>query len=788
MIAILLLLTVVQARAEEWRYYGGDSGGMKYSSLRQIDRGNVGKLGIAWEFDTGEIGDGKTEYPSRTAFECTPVVIDGVMYISTPFHRLIAIDPETGTELWSFDPKFDRGTRVHLYVNRGVSYWANGKTKRIFLGDQEGRLFSIDPGTQKPDPRFGDNGMIDLRRGVADRFPDTRYGLTSPAAVCRDVVVAGSWTGDSEPKGPGGEVRAFDVRDGRLRWTFHTVPRPGEYGNASWKGDSWKDRGGANVWSVMSVDEKLGTIFLPVTSPAYDFYGGDRKGANLFGDSLVALDCGTGERKWHFQTIHHNLWDWDLPAQPALIEVMRGGSRVPAVAQITKTGFVFLFNRLSGAPLFPIEERAVPQSEIPGEASSPTQPFPVRPPPFARQSMSKDEITMVTPESRRECLEMIQNAVVDAPMFRPIGEKLTVMFPGTNGGANWGGGSFDPESGTLYVNSMDVGALFQMVKRPAGSAVSYRVRGTKYGRFWDSNEYPCQQPPWGTLTAIDLKKGEFRWRAVLGEFEELSRRGVPKTGTPNLGGSIVTAGGLVFIAATNDSKFRAFDKDTGQELWVALLPASGHATPMTYLGEKSGRQFVVIAAGGGNDYSHTYSGKLIAFALEDGSKTKSLARVQMRSESTPVTAYKSKEEELPGVVRAQPIPFSHKKHSVIGLNCRDCHGGALTQEKAGLPGTGKCMTCHRTLVTDNDAIRRLSAMHARKEEIEWVRVYQAPDFVFFSHATHSKAGVDCSACHGPVHEREVLAKEVPTSMTACMNCHAVKRAANGCNVCHELGR
>lgn len=636
---LLVLLAGSLAAAAEWRSYGGDPGGAKYSPIDQIDKTNVAKLRVAWEFDSGEISDG-SQYPSRTAFENTPLLVDGVLYVSTPFHRLLALDPETGQQLWQFDPKFDRATRVSLYINRGVAFWAKGSRKRIFLGDQQGRLFSVDVETHKPDPTFGENGMIDLRRGMTDKFPNGRYGLTSPVAVCRDVIVAGSWVGDGEPQGPAGDVRGFDARTGKLRWTFHTVPRPGEFGHDTWDGESWKDRGGTNVWSVMSVDEEVGTVFLPVTSPATDSYGGDRKGANLFGDSLVALDCESGERKWHFQTIHHDLWDWDLPAQPLLVELTREGERIPAVVLVTKTGFVFVFDRRTGKPLFDIEERPVPGSQIPGEETWPTQPFPVKPPPFARQSMSEDEFTTVSPESRRECLEMTRDAVVDGPMFRPAGEKLTVIFPGTNGGANWGGASFDPQTATLYVNSMDVGAFIRMVERPPDSLVRYRSRGTKYGRFWDSNQYPCQQPPWGSLTAIDLNEGSFRWRAVLGEFEELSRRGVAKTGTPNLGGSIVTAGGLVFIAATNDSRFRAFDKNTGEELWVTKLPASGHATPMTYLGKESGKQFVVIAAGGGNDYNKTYSGKLVAFALEsadDGEQPRS-------GQEAPGTASRGRED------------------------------------------------------------------------------------------------------------------------------------------------
>ena len=611
---LILLLGISWTTAQEWHHYGGDAGGTRRSPLNQINRTNVATLKRAWVFDSGDYSDG-SRYPGRSAFACTPLVVDGVMYVSTPFHRLVALNPETGEKLWVFDPKFDKRTRVNLYTSRGVSYWRDGKKGRVFLGTQQGKLFSIDPTSGRPDSRFGSTGLLDLTKGITDRFPNSSYGLTSPVAVCGDTLVVGGWVSDGDPQGPSGDIRGFHAETGKLKWRFHTVPRPGEFGHETWKDDSWKDRGGVNSWSAMSVDQKNGLVFVPLTSPAYDLYGGDRKGENLFGDSLVALDCQTGHREWHFQTIHHDLWDWDLPAQPVLVNVTHDNNKIPAVAQVTKTGFLFLLHRFTGQPLFPVEERPVPRSEIPGEESWATQPFPLKPPPFARQAMTLEELTDVTPESNRECLEMVRDARVDGPLFRPIGLELTVMFPGTNGGANWGSASFDPEAGLLYVNSMDVGSLFRMVPRPKGSKVPFRARGTKYGRFWDSNQYPCQKPPWGSLTAIDLNSGEFRWRTVLGEFDELTRRGVPKTGTPNLGGSIVTAGGLVFIAATNDSRFRAFDKDSGEELWVVRLPASGHATPITYLGRKTGKQFVVIAAGGGNKYNKRYSGKLVAFSL-----------------------------------------------------------------------------------------------------------------------------------------------------------------------------
>jgi quinoprotein glucose dehydrogenase len=610
--AFPLLVGFSLAHAQEWPYYGNDSGGQRYSPLKQIDKTNVSKLKVAWTYQTGDMSDGN-EYPSRSAFECTPLVIDGVLYLSTPFARVIALDAETGKEIWTFDPKLNRDRRYNLFINRGVAYWAGEKDKRVFLGTLDGRLFALDARTGKPVPSFGNDGWIDLRKGVADEFPNAGYGLTSPVAIYRDLVITGSLVPDGEPQGPSGDIRAFDARTGKLVWRFHTVPRPGEFGNDTWEGDSWKNRGGLNAWSILSVDHERGMVFVPLTSPATDTYGGDRKGNNLFGDCVLALDAATGKRIWHFQTIHHDLWDWDLPAQPNLVTVRRNGKDIPAVAQITKMGFVFVLDRLTGKPLFPVEERPVPQTVIPGEQTSPTQPFPVKPPPFARQTFSFDELTNVTPESRAECQKLLEGAVT-GPMYRPIGFDWTIMFPGTNGGANWGGGSFDPTSGLLFVNSMDNGAMWRMVKRPEGSTIPYRTQ-SQGGRFWDKNTYPCQKPPWAHLTAIDLNSGEFRWRVTLGVIDELLARGVPPTGTSNLGGTIVTAGGLVFIGATNDSRFRAFDKDTGKEIWVTRLPASAHATPITFRGKKTGKQFVVIAAGGGNKYNKSVGDTLMAFAL-----------------------------------------------------------------------------------------------------------------------------------------------------------------------------
>lgn len=600
--------------AQQWPNYGGDAGGQKYSSLKQINRSNVAHLKVAWIYHTGDISDG-SKWPPRSAFETTPLEVDGVLYLTTPFSRVLALEAETGKELWSFDPQIAKSRPENLFINRGAAYWTDGKQKRILLGTLDGRLFSLVAQTGRPDDSFGKAGWIDLRPGVADRFPDKIFGMTSPPAVYKNLVICGSLTADGEPQGPAGDVRAFDVHTGKLVWTFHTVARKGEYGGETWADDSAKDRAAVNAWAPLSVDTEHGIVFLPLTSPAVDLYGGDRKGAGLFGDCLVALDASTGKLLWHFQTVHHNLWDYDIPAQPALVTVHRGGKAIPAVAQVTKTGYTFLFERLTGKPLFDIEEVPVPKSDVPGEEAWPTQPRPVKPPPYARQSFRRDELTNVTPESHDYCAKLIEDATLGS-IFTPIGLKPTVLFPGTNGGANWGGASFDPETDTLYVNSMDVGMLYRLVKTRSDATFPYRAKGsgTISSRFWDQDRNPCQKPPWGFLTAIDMDRGEFRWRSVLGVVDKLVAKGIPPTGTSNLGGSIVTAGGLVFIGATNDSRFRAFDKDTGKELWVTKLPASAHATPMTFTGP-SGKQYVVIAAGGGNKYNDTFSDALVAFAL-----------------------------------------------------------------------------------------------------------------------------------------------------------------------------
>jgi glucose dehydrogenase len=605
----------------EWPHYGGDAGGSRYSSLRQINRTNVLQLERAWTYHTGEIdksvGTGRDAFP----FQCTPIVVDGVMYITTPNNRLIALDAATGREIWTYDPKLDRA-KIHNYVrSRGVAYW-EGKTDqrrreaRIFFGTNDGRLIALTAETGKPSPGFGQNGEIDLRQGVADEFPDENYMVTSPPAVYRDlVIVGGARITETSVPGPSGDVRAYDARTGKLAWRFHTVPRPGEFGHETWEGDSWKGRSGVNAWSALSIDHERGLLFVPLGAPAYDHFGGDRKGQNLFANSLVALNASTGRRVWHYQLVHHDIWDYDIPAQPNLITVRRQGKQIPAVVAMTKSGFVFVFDRRNGKPLFDIKEQAVAQSTITGESSSPTQPIPVKPPQLVRNQITRDDLAHISPESHKYCAGLFDTLNHPGGIYQPWGSTPTLRFPGTLGGANWSGASFDPTTGLLYVNVNELGAMGSVT-----GAGQKRAPWPK--RFWDQKERPCQKPPWGKLIAIDLVSGDFRWTTPLGIVEELAANGMTDTGAPNLGGSIVTAGGLVFIGGSNDRRFRAFDARTGKELWVAKLEGSGHATPITYLGKRSARQFVVIAAGGGGYLSRHSTDALVAFALPRGSAMK----------------------------------------------------------------------------------------------------------------------------------------------------------------------
>jgi membrane-bound PQQ-dependent dehydrogenase (glucose/quinate/shikimate family) len=601
------LAAVLRAQTD-WPVYGHDDGGMRYSPLNQIKPANVSKLQRVWTYHTGEL--------SPVAFETTPLMTGSTLYLSTPASRVIALDPETGRELWKYDAANARG-KIKYHAHRGVAYWPGDRLTgpRIFFGTLDGRLIALNANTGKPVPGFGKEGTVNLRAGVADKFPDSAYAVTSPPAIYGDLVITGALVPESPGRGPRGDVRAWDLRSGKLVWQFQTVPQPGEPGHETWEGDSWKDRTGANVWSMMTVDATRGMVFLPIGSPAYDFYGGDRKGQNLYGNSLVALEARTGKLLWHYQFVHHDVWDYDPPAPPALITVHRDGRDIPAVVEVTKMGLVFILDRLTGKPIYPVEEQPAPKSDVPGESTWPTQPIPLKPSPLSRSSMTRDDISDVTPESHRFCTELFDQ-LHSHGRYTPLGLKPTLVFPGTLGGATWSGVSFDPALGYIFVNTNEIGAVGWMAEQPKGSPIRYkRVSSSgEYARFWDSNLWPCQKPPWGLLHAIDVNSGDIAWRVPLGITEQLEAKGIHNTGAPNIGGSIATAGGLVFIAATNDSRFRAFESRTGKELWTARIDSSGHATPITYQG-RDGRQYVVIAAGGGGYFGSRPADALIAFSL-----------------------------------------------------------------------------------------------------------------------------------------------------------------------------
>jgi quinoprotein glucose dehydrogenase len=480
-------------------------------------------------------------------------------------------------------------------------------------------LLALDVTTGKPAPGFGNEGRVDLKKGVLGDLNDARYVLQSPPAVFGDVVITGCSNGEGSPSaGAYGDIRGWDARTGKLLWTFHTVPRPGEPGSETWPPDAWKNRSGTNTWGFLTVDVKRGIVYAPLGSPTSDFYGKDRVGDGLYGNSLVALDARTGAKKWHRQLVHHDLWDYDPAAPPALFDIRRGGRTIPAVAQITKMGLLFVFDRVTGEPVYGMEERPVPQSNIPGEATSPTQPFPLKPPPLGKNTFRMEEMYDRSSEHARFCKELFDsNQMKIGVPYTPLPlEGNALLFPSTLGGGNWGGVSIDPSLGLLFVNVMHLGQWGHMEQRG-----SEYVRTSAYGpyaRFWDrETRIPCQNPPFGEMIAVDLASGDIAWRTPLGRIEALEAIGVRDTGTLGLGGSIATAGGLVFIGATNDARFRAFDSKAGKVVWEAKLEANGHSSPITYMG-RDGRQYVALmAAGGGAFFGGTVSNTLVSFALPD---------------------------------------------------------------------------------------------------------------------------------------------------------------------------
>ncbi|WP_193213588.1 PQQ-binding-like beta-propeller repeat protein [Luteolibacter marinus] len=698
-LALFSLLAVARAADVDWPAYLGDKASSQYSSLGQITPDNVARLEVAWTFRAGG-ADGE----NRSQIQCNPLVVDGVLYGTSPDFQLFALDAASGEEKWRFDPAGEGLPKGG--VNRGLVHWGHGDEARIFYANDH-FLHAIDARTGKRIAGFGQAGSVDLKDGLGRDAGNLYLAANTPGVIFRDLLIMGMRLGEGPAPAAPGHVRAYDVRTGQLRWRFNTIPLPGEEGHESWPPEAHRSVGGANVWSGFALDEARGLVFCPTGSAAFDFWGGDRIGENLFANCLIALDANTGKRKWHFQFVHHDLWDRDLPAPPNLVTVKRDGKRIDAVAQVTKSGHVFVFDRETGEPLFPVEERPVPPSALQGESAWPTQPFPLKPAPFARQVFDESQITDLSPESRAQVSERFRQVTPHVP-FAPPSERGTIIFPGFDGGGEWGGAAVDPD-GILYVNANEMAwiltmvptatggsaasgaALFtqlcaachgvdrrgnpaqnvpslvdvgQRLKQPevlallktgkgvmpsfdflsgeqkqkvvdhlfggapagneagrkeepggeAGAMGKIPYTTTGYNRWLDPDGYPAVKPPWGTLHAIDLNRGEFQWSVPLGEYPELSARGIPKTGTENYGGPVVTAGGLIFIAASRDEHLRAFDRRSGKELWKARLPAAGYATPATY--SVNGRQYVVIACGGGKIGTRS-SDAYVAFALPE---------------------------------------------------------------------------------------------------------------------------------------------------------------------------
>jgi quinoprotein glucose dehydrogenase len=647
--AAALLLALAHAapvgadsQVADWPVTEGAPGGGRFSPLRDIDAENVTRLHEVWRYRHGDFWKGALPLTVNrgSAFESTPIVVDGRLFFTTPRNRVIALDPETGRELWTFDPKLEPGRAYpNMWINRGVSYWRSGGgasdcAARVFLATLDARLFALDARTGKPCADFGAGGSVNLLDGISPVYDSWEYNVTSPGTVIGDVIVVGSSIADTlRPDSPPGDVRAFDVRSGALRWTFHTIPREGEAARETWESGT-RLTGAANVWSTITADLALGWVFLPVSTPSPDFYGGDRLGANLYSDSLVALDARTGEVRWHFQTVHHDLWDYDLAAPPVLVTVEREGKTIDAVAQATKHGFVFVLERVTGKPLFPVEERAAPASDLPGERAWPTQPVPAAPPPLVPQRLGSDDLYAPNASHLEACRQRLTELRNDG-LFTPPSERGSIVYPFTGGGANWSGAAWDPERQRLFVPVQNLAHVIQLdsvAERATGGGASVwplhgvslsniywlltgRGTGERYrlsplsGRTVFAHDgVPCNKPPWGMLVAVDLARGEIAWRAPTSVDDE-------DPGSSGYGPALATASGLVFHGGTVRSALRVLDSATGRRIATFPLPAGLHAGPITYKLRANGKQYLVVAPGGHIGVGSELGDYVIAYTL-----------------------------------------------------------------------------------------------------------------------------------------------------------------------------
>ena len=630
-----LQLASAQTRSVEWTHYGGNAASHKYSPLDQINKDNVGKLSVAWRWASPDNAVVEANPLARPGgYADTPLMVKGVLYTVTSLGQIAAINPATGQSIWTLDPgNWKTGRPGNLgYVHRGLAYWSDGKIDRLLLGTHDAYLISVDAKTGKLDASFGEAGRIDLMGSLANAVRATNYSVSAAPVVCKDVVVVGAsiHDGPTHKEWPRGDVSGFDVRTGKKLWTIHSIPQKGEFGNETWGDDSWTYTGSTNVWTNMSSDEELGFVFLPFGTPTDDFYGGHRPGANLFAETIMAIDAKTGKRAWHFQGVHHGVWDYDFPAAPILVDISVNGKPIKALAQVSKQGFTYVLDRRNGTPVWPIEERAVPQSTVPGERTSPTQPFPTKPPAYERQGVTEADLIDFTPELKAAALEVFKQFET-GPIFTPPSEKGTIVNPGWAGGANWAGASFDPETGTLYVPSMTSPIVVQLVKPNAErSNLLYARGGTQMPPTLDGLQ--LLKPPYGRVTAIDLNKGDTRWVTAVGDGPRnhplLKDLNLPPMGAPirnaalvtksllfvamgagNLGGgrNIPVAGRPLSKPEIAPTQFRVYDKATGAAVWDMEAPARPLASPMTYMHQ--GRQYIVVAGGSGT------TAELIAFSL-----------------------------------------------------------------------------------------------------------------------------------------------------------------------------